>query len=148
MAVDIKLFLNSDGQTYGPKLGPNGDFIGTDGLDTSIYVSLLTDSRASESEVVKEENRGGWIGNLINSDGSEIGSLLWLIEQKRRTSQSLAQAVDIVEKALNWYIEDGLLKEIEVTGALTQFGGIITITLITLSGDIDTKYVPLWKETV
>lgn len=148
MAVDMKLFLNSDGQTYGPRLGSNGDFIGTEGLDTSLYVTLLTDSRASESEVTKSEERGGWIGNLANADGFELGSLLWIVEQKRRTSAALAKAIDITEKALDWYLEYGLLKEIGVTGVLTTSGALLTIELTTLSGNIDTRYVPLWKETV
>lgn len=148
MDIDIKLFLNADGQTYGPRLGPNGDFIGTQGLDSSVYTSLLTDSRASNSEVSKEEYRGGWIGNLVNEDGFELGSLLWLTEQKRRTSQALSQAIDITEKALSWYVDNSLLKEIEVTGSLTTTGALLEIILTTLSGDIDTVYVPLWKETV
>jgi phage gp46-like protein len=148
VSVDIKLFLNPDGQTYGIRLGDSGDLTGTEGLDTSIYTTLLTDSRASESEVSKSSERNGWIGNLANSDGFELGSLLWIVNQKRRTLGNLAIAIDIVEKALEWYLDGGLLLKIEVSGELESSGALITINMTTLSGVIDTRYVPLWKETV
>ena len=147
IGVDVKLSLNEDGQTYGLTIA-NGDFVGTQGLDTTVLTGLLSDGRASESEVTQAEFRNGWIGDLVNEDGFQLGSLLWTLDQERRTSAALAKAIDLTEKALEWLITNGLAKDVSVSGALTTSGALLTVVITTLSGSTDTRYVPLWRETV
>lgn len=148
MSVDLKLEVQSDGQTYDLVIGDNGDFEVTEGLDTALIVSLLSDARASESEVANPAQRGGWLGNLVfPRENSQLGSLLWLVQQRRRTTGNLNLAIDQVKKALQWFIDDGLAKEIDVTGSLTQGGGEIAISILTFSGVTENLYLPLWRET-
>ena len=62
----------------------NGDFKNEEGFDTAIWVSLFTDARASESQVLIPENRRGWLGNLVSDvEERQLGSFLWLVEQRK-----------------------------------------------------------------
>ncbi len=148
MSTDLKLALQGDGQTYDLVIGDNGDFEGEEGLDTTLIVSVLSDARASASEVAIPAQRGGWLGNLVfPRENSQLGSLLWLIEQRRRTTGNLNIAVDQVQKALQWLVDDGIAKEVTVSGELAALGGAISISAISSSGITENLYLPLWKET-
>jgi len=148
MSTDLQLELQSDGQTYDLVIGDNGDFVGDTGLSTTILTSILSDARASASEVADPIQRGGWFGNLVfPREDSELGSLLWIIRQRRRTTASLNVAVDRVQKGLAWFLEDGIAKNIDVTGSLDPTGATINIEVTPFSGETSNLYVPLWKET-
>lgn len=92
-----------------------GDFELDYGLETTILVSLLSNARADASEIPIIEFRNGWYGNLIwNQNGYQQGSKLWLLYQSRLTPQILLRAKNYTEIALNWMLEDGLLKNLVV----------------------------------
>lgn len=148
MSVDLKLERQADGQTYDLIIGDSGDFETTEGLDTTLLVSILSDARASESEIPIPSQRGGWLGNLaFLRDNSQLGSLLWTIQQRRRTTGNLNIAIDQAQKALNWMVEDGIAQDVIVTGALSTVGADISIQVSAFSGDVENIYIPLWKET-
>lgn len=146
--VDLKLERLSDG-SYDLVIGDAGDFTATEGLDTTVLASILSDARASESEVGMASNRGGWLGNLapVVID-RQLGGLLWTLEQRRRTTDNLNLAVDAVQKSLDWLVESNIAKSVECTGALSADGAIISVIITSLSGEVDSIYVPLWKATV
>jgi phage gp46-like protein len=127
----------------------NGDIKSVEGFDTAIKVSLFTDARAPEAKVTKPENRRGWMPNLASPvENREMGGLLWLTEQRRLTQDSLNEAVDYARKSLLWFVQDGLAKDVTVTGEIVPRQGIsLTIVITTLDGRTDTHYVPLWEVT-
>jgi phage gp46-like protein len=127
----------------------DGDFTGVDGFDTAIDVSLFTDARAPEDRVTKPENRRGYLGDTESPvEGRSLGGLLWLVEQRRLTQETLNEVVSFANQALAWFVEDGIAKNVDVTGAIEAPHGMsLTIIITTLDGRTDTHYVPLWEVT-
>ena len=127
----------------------NGDFKNEEGFDTAIWVSLFTDARASESQVLVPENRRGWLGNLVSEiEERQLGGLLWLSEQRRLIQETLNEVVDYARKSLNWFVDDGIAQKIEVTGSIVPRSGIALEIIITASDGITVNhYVPLWEVT-
>ena len=141
---DIKLFFENGSFDIGIE---DGDFIAEDGFDTAIWVSLFTDARADESQVVLPENRRGWMGNLAN-DERQLGGLLWLVEQRRLNQDTLNETIDYARKSLIWFIEDGLATQLNVTGEIVPRSGIsLTMIITSVKGVTSTHYVNLWELT-
>ena len=83
------------------------DFVTTDGLESSQFVSLFTDRRARADEVADPLKRRGWIGDLVSDiPGDIIGSGLWLYEQRRLTADVAAGVRLEAEAALQWMVPD------------------------------------------
>lgn len=127
----------------------NGDLKNEDGFDTAIWVSLFTDARASESQVLVPENRRGWLGNLVSEvEERQLGGFLWLSEQRRLTQETLNEVIDYARKCLNWFVEDNVAQKIEVTGSIVPRSGIeLEITITASDGKTVNHYVPLWEVT-
>ncbi len=143
---DIVLEKNTNG-LY-DILFENGDFKLTDGLDTAILMSLLIDKRADESEVFEPELRRGWIGNEQNEDEDyDIGSKLWLIYQARANQNTLNRAIDYAKDGLIWMINDGLIKDVQVTGEIENENIILTVNFIRFDNSILTQQFNLWENT-
>ena len=127
----------------------DGDFESVEGFDTALNLSLLTDARAPEDKVAVPENRKGWLGDLTSPVTDRlIGSLLWLLDQRRLTQDTLNDAVSFTRDALNWFVQDGIAKAVDVTGVIIPKTGIqLTIVITTFDGRTETHYVPLWEVT-
>lgn len=91
----------------------SGDFVKTRGFDTAIFTSLLTDARASSTQVADPIDRRGWIGNLNNA--IEIGSLVWLYEQARLINATVSGLVDQSHSALQWFIDFNYATNVAIT---------------------------------
>lgn len=144
---DIRLLQGTDGRF--DIVIENGDIANEDGFETAIYVSLFTDARAPESKVIRPENRRGWLGNIASPvEGRELGSLLWLAEQRRLNQGTLNEIIDYARQALAWFVEDEIAKSIEVSGEIVPRSGIaLTINITATDGKTETYYVPLWEAT-
>ena len=145
--IDIKLTQDESG-AFDLTI-TDGDFEGVEGFDTALNLSLLTDARAPQDRVSAPEKRRGWMGDLNSPvDGRLLGSLLWLLKQRRLTQDTLNDAVSFASDALNWFVQDGIAQNVTVTGAIVPRQGIaLTIVITTLDGRTDTHYVPLWEVT-
>jgi phage gp46-like protein len=126
-----------------------GDFVSGDGFETAIWISLFTDARATESQVLTPEHRRGWPGNMVSPvDGRQLGGYLWLIDQRRLNQATLNEAIDYARSALNWFVADSVAKSVEVTGSIVPATGIqLDVTITSFSGETDTHYVKLWEAT-
>lgn len=144
---DLKLVQGSDGVF--DLVVENGNFVTEDGFDSPILVSLLTDARAPADKVVKPENRRGWMGDLVSPvEGRDLGSLLWLTEQRRLTQDTLNETIDYARKAFNWFVEDGIATSVQVEGMIVPLSGItLTITITALNGETEVHYINLWEVT-
>ncbi len=145
--IDIRLERDQFGDYDIPI--ENGDLAGEDGFDTAILVSSFTDARAPEDIVKKPENRRGWMPNLESPvENRELGGLLWLIDQRRLTQDTLNTTIDYARKALNWFVIDGLAKAVNISGVIVPRQGItLSIIITTLDGRTDTHYVQIWEVT-
>lgn len=147
MAIDIQL-LQQDGTGEFVISLENGDFKTIDSFDTSISIALFGDARADSSEVPAVERRRGWWGNNFGEDPEfQLGSKLWLLNQNRRTQETLNKAITIAQSALQWLVDDGHAKNVEVSGAFTENGIGLTITIFRGSAVTETRFFDLWNNS-
>jgi len=120
MTQDIKLF--QDGNNNWDISFENGDFSLTQGLDTSIYMSIFCEKRASNNEVSNSILRRGHFTNEFSRvENFEVGSKLWLyIEQARNTEQNTFLIEDSLKDGLRWLIDQNIVKDINIS---TNFKG-------------------------
>lgn len=145
--IDLRLTQDINGQFDLTIKDGNLDTV--EGFDTALQVSLFTDARASSSQVVRSENRRGWIGNLVNIiPDRQLGGLIWLIEQRRLIQDTLNEVVNFAKKSLDWLIEDGLAITVEVLGEIIPLRGIqLTIKITAKDGVTETRFFRLWEVT-
>jgi phage gp46-like protein len=127
----------------------NGDLKAVDGLDTALYVSLFTDARATDQQILVPEYRRGWIGNVASPvEGRQLGGLMWLVDQRRLTQTTLNEVVDYARKSLQWMLDDDVCVNVEVTGSIVPTQGIrLHITMTSNEGITESRYVELWRQT-
>ena len=119
---DIQLTRQSDG-IYDISLNDDGDIAQCTDLMTGILMSLLTDVRAAASEVPSPQLRRGWWGNLLNDDkDDEVGSKLWLLDQSRRTQDTLNKAENYITDSLKWLVTDGYVSKVSVSAEFADDG--------------------------
>lgn len=146
--TDISLVSGQDGGiTF---MIENGDFKVEKGFKTSIILSLLSESRATEDQIKKTENRGGWIGNINSpAEGRQLGSWIWTINQMRLNTNTLNTAINYAQLSLNHLVEDGQAKEVIVSGEIVpKFGISINVVITAPSGEVESHYVKLWELTL
>lgn len=91
----------------------NGDLKECDDLDSAVIISLFTWARAAAGEVDENAPRFGWFGDKIDADSADsTGSKLYLLKRKKITNQTIMDAREYIEQALQWMIEDGVATEI------------------------------------
>ena len=96
-------------------IGDNGDISSDDSWDTDIYIALFADRRADKSEIAAPERRRGWAGDEYSTETDYyIGSKLWLLEQARLTSKTVAKAKNYVHTALSVFVDRGRCQRVGV----------------------------------
>lgn len=116
---EIALIWNSDYQES--NLGySNNDLTLENGLASAVIMSLFTDRRASDDDILPDffsTDRRGWWGDLASTEikNDQIGSRLWLLERSKTIPEVLVQAKEYVRESLEWLIEDGLASDIQIT---------------------------------
>lgn len=146
MSLDINMKRNERGDFDFSVV--NGDFEHDNGIDTSIPLSLLTDSRASESEVSDPINRRGWVGNLNNDDSEfNLGSKIWLTKKSRLIQDTINRQIDYSEQCLQWQVNNKISKRITVTGSRAGDGTNLFISILRPNGSQDKAIVKLWRNS-
>lgn len=124
------------------------DFASAYGFETAIPTSYFTDARASAAQVEEAERRRGWVGNILYlDDGRQLGGLLWILDQARLTADTINFAKSFAQGALQWVIDDGLARSIQIS---IERNGIRAIRIETDIFTIDNtvqRYVTLWRAT-
>lgn len=93
------------------------DLASGDDLATSVLISLFTDARAADDDLVPDPagDRRGWWGDAGRD--RPIGSKLWLLDRAKQSEETRLRARDYIEDALQWLVDDGVAAGIEVTVA-------------------------------
>jgi phage gp46-like protein len=98
-----------------------------DSLRTAIALSLFTDAKVDEFELLRSEtNRGFWADALDNHD---TGSKLWLLLRSKSNSHIVKKTEEYCKKSLEWLIEDKLVENIEVKAHINNYELTINITI-------------------
>lgn len=148
MSIDIK--LQKIGTIYDIDFDDTGEFVLEEGFDTYINLALLTDERADETQVLNPYIRRGWIGKFINNaDNPDIqyGSKLWLVGG-RKTQKSKNNAIDFATKALKQLITEKEVKDIKITGDITDNGISLTVDFIRNNDKPNSLNYNLWENTM
>lgn len=94
-----------------------------DGLQTAVVISLFTDRLAQPPDVPPGGARRGWWGDAYAEvQGDLIGSRLWLLEREKETPQTLQRAVEYAREALQWLVDDGVCRAVNVAASVPRPG--------------------------
>ena len=119
MANDIKLIFDNDTGEADINFADN-DVVIDEGLETLVFVSLFTNRRANDDDVLpdpsKTLDRGGWWGDETSDNPDDkIGSRLWLLDRAKTLDSILVQAESFAREALQWMIDEKIAIKIDVT---------------------------------
>lgn len=88
-----------------------------DGLETAVVLSLFTDARAADDDILplgQADRRGWWADGFGDEAGDRIGSRLWLLHAAKQLPEVLIKVKEYAEEALAWMVEDGVAIKVEV----------------------------------
>jgi phage gp46-like protein len=120
-----------------------------EGLETAVILSLFTDRRAAEGDVLPDDqtDRRGWWGD----DGSDvpgdlIGSRLWLLAREKEQAIVLRRAREYAREALQWLIDDRVAAAVDVTAAIPRPGvlGLLIVITRPLRPPVEYRFHAVW----
>jgi phage gp46-like protein len=120
---DIKFFYTANSpSTLGPAyIAVDGvDLLRDPGFETAVLISLFTDARADDSDVLPSAgiSRRGYFGSSLL--GFNLGSKLWLLERsKLGDTNTLRLAEQYIRDALEWMRTDGIASSIEAVAVVS-----------------------------
>lgn len=137
--MGIGLFIEPEtGYVADIEIGSNG--IETDdGLETACLISIFTDQRATDEDLPEPDmpKRGWWGDMFAEKEGDQIGSKLWLYEREKQTLENLSKIEDTCKNSLQWFVEDGIAKSVEVSASYPQAGfTLIEIKITKPDGEV------------
>ena len=143
---DLKLTKDSNGNF--DISFENGDFALTEGLETSFIMTIFCQKR--DDSIEDPLSRGGWVGNELNEDGFEQGSLIWTQFQANLDDDTINICQNYLEDAFQWYIEKGIAKEIDVLVEKNLDNDALTATITATRNDNTefVQYYDLWINTI
>ncbi len=87
-------------------------------LTRAVQISLFTWRRANVDDVLDDDQRFGWWGDSFPSVADDrIGSRLWLLRRVKLTAQTQLDAEFYAREALQWLIDDGHIRAVEIQTA-------------------------------
>jgi len=82
----------------------------------AIFISLFSWRRAEDGDLPGEEDQRGWWGDSFPSFANDLtGSRLYLLQRRTITQQTLRDAKDYADEALQWLVDDGHAAQVSVT---------------------------------
>ena len=89
------------------------------GVRTAVIISLFSDRRANDDDVLPDPNstdKRGWWGDLAppDVDGDQIGSRLWLLSREKTIASTIPKTKGYITESLEWMLEDKIAKKVEV----------------------------------
>jgi phage gp46-like protein len=143
MIDDQPLTLSVDGQAV--NLGMQS----TTPLVRSVLISLFTWRRANADDVLPANDRMGWWGDSFPVEANDrIGSRLWLLSRAKLTQETVNQAREYAQEALQWLIEDGVASRIEVIAerqGLHQLALGVTVYQSGGRAPINLRFTDVWS---
>ena len=112
--MDIRMTYDNISQA-GDFVVTKGDLVTDRDLETAVLISLFTDRRASDDDVVPDgtdDRRGCWMDAL-----SEIplGSRIWLLNREKVIPPTVAALKEYIEEALQWLLDQHIARAVTVT---------------------------------
>ncbi|EKN3738784.1 MULTISPECIES: phage GP46 family protein [Yersinia] len=111
----------------------NADILLDDSLSTAVIISLFTDRRALDSDVLPagpNTDKRGWWGDAFQS--RPMGSRLWLLSREKQMASVLTRAKTYAAEALSWLTDEQHVRHVQVIATAPRQGVLhlaITLTL-------------------
>lgn len=116
-------------------------------IKTAILTSLLLNRRADPDDKLPygyqgkngalQDDRQGWVGDVLDSKGRLVGSKLWLLDQELATNETRLLAIEYILQATQWSIDDGYVREIDIDDSWHDQNRLdIGVTLKMSNGDV------------
>lgn len=118
-----------------------------DGLRTAVQLSLFTDRRAEDDDVLpaNDGDRRGWLGDeFAEVEGDRFGSRLWLLDRAKVTPDILRRVEEIDREALAWMIEDRVTDRIDVEVEIQGDRLAHAVTVYRPSGPVTFRFDHAW----
>ena len=94
----------------------SGRYAEEEGLTTQALITVMTDARAEPQQVDPGQDlRGWWAAQLLDLGPEIFGSLLWLLEHRKNTAGTEADARRWAEEAFAWWVSNRLAERVEVS---------------------------------
>lgn len=161
MTIDLKIRWDVD-LIAGDFIFTNNDFEIDEGLGTAVLISWFTDQRADDDDDIPNKiksqdhiDKRGWWGDLVLPavESDEIGSKLWLLNRSKTTQENIIDAVKKGSKALEWMKDDGIVKDIVVSGERQKYNQdyilVLLAEIIKIDGNkLNISFDPEWFVTL
>jgi phage gp46-like protein len=121
---DIALIWNASLGAADAAVSAN-DLAADDGLETAVLLSLFTDRRAEEGDVLPagQTDRRGWWGDVYPvANNDRFGSKLWLLARSKQTQETLTLAETYARESLQWLIDDLVSDRVDVAAEWVRNG--------------------------
>ncbi|MCB2190357.1 MAG: phage GP46 family protein [Deltaproteobacteria bacterium] len=128
--------IYDDVELGGDMMVSGGALVEEVGLQTAVLISLFTDRRALDDDVLPAGTTGkrGWWGDLtLPTEGDQYGSRLWQLSREKQTAAVLRRAEEYASEALAWLVTDGVASQVTVTAEVVRRGVLglgVEITLV------------------
>lgn len=141
--IDLSLINGAGGLTV-----ISSDLERDPSFETAILISLLTDKRAREYDILPDPHGSprGWWADAVQRD--EIGSKLWLLERSKLDARATERAEHYVLDALSWMIEDGVAIKIETKASILSKDALGISISIYRTTDLVSKYFYNWNKQI
>ncbi|MDB1109702.1 phage GP46 family protein [Pseudomonas extremaustralis] len=146
--MDIGLSYDADAKCFDLAI-VNGDLAPDATLETAVLLSLYTDRRALDEDVLPDggsDRRGWWFDAYTVRP---IGSRLWLISREKDVDQVLRRAEQYAREALTWVIEDGIASAVDVEAIHARRGVMqLIVGIQRIDGSVlEGRYDYVWGAT-
>ncbi len=125
------------------------DLMTDSGLTTAVLISVFTDRAALPDDALPPgatDRRGYW-----GSDNPQYpwGSRLWLLDRAKMTEDTRKRAIDYLNEALQWLIDDGICGVVDVAARWLKTGFLgVAIVLTKATGEqINVQFNYVWEHS-
>lgn len=144
--MDIALKYDVDTKVFDLAI-VDGDLATDTSLETAVLLSLYTDRRALDEDVLPDEgsDRRGWWCDAYSD--RPHGSRLWLLSREKELEAVLRRAEDYAREALAWVIQDGIASNVDVEAIHLRRGVLQLIVGIQRSSGsvLESRYEYVWS---
>jgi phage gp46-like protein len=128
------------------------DVIQDEGFETAITISLFSDRRALDDDILPDNSgdKRGWFADGSLGDNDFIGSRRWLLRRSKLTEENMRKLEEYDIEALKWMIDDGVASAITIVVVRVDMVSISeTITIERPEGSPQTfKYFFNWEAQI
>ncbi len=126
-----------------------GDLALDEGLESAIAISLFTDRRADDGDVLPgaAADRRGWWGDAAPAvEGDRIGSRLWLLAREKQTEPTLRRAEQYAAEALQWLQDDRVAERVDVVASVPRQGllGLLVTVHRPNADPVEYRFTQTW----